>query len=305
MKIAVHKLGVVLVNYNGIEYNEACINSIRASDWSGEILVFCVDNDSQDGSPDRLIEQYGDEAWFRLIRIEENVGFSAANNAGLHEAVEAGCDLLMLLNNDTCIEKDMIKRLAACVEGKACIAAPKIYYWDRKDMIWSAGGCLTSVIKKPVSFGEGKRDTGQYGQEKECTCLNGCCMFLSAETFLRIGDMDEDFFLYYEDTEYCMRAMEKGIRLLYCPDAQMYHKVSASTGGSTSPACAYYISRNWPMCMGKRMEKWRFPLFLLYFLVNRAACFLLWGVRGRVDLVRAGLKGVVDFLAGRTGKYRE
>ena len=117
--------------------------------------------------------------------------------------------------------------------------------------------------------------------------------------------MDEDFFLYYEDTEYCMRAMEKGILLLYCPDAQMYHKVSASTGGSTSPACAYYISRNWPMCMGKRMEKWRFPLFLLYFLVNRAACFLLWGVRGRVDLVRAGARGAADFLAGRTGKYRE
>lgn len=305
MKIAVHKLGVVLVNYNGIEYNEACINSIRASDWSGEILVFCVDNDSQDGSPERLMERYGNEAWFHLIKMEENVGFSAANNAGLHEAVEVGCDLLMLLNNDTCIEKDMIRRLAACVEGKACIAAPKIYYWDQKDMIWSAGGYLTSVIKKPVSFGEGEKDTGQYGQEKECTCLNGCCMFLSAENFLRIGDMDEDFFLYYEDTEYCMRAMEKRIRLLYCPGAQMYHKVSASTGGSTSPACAYYISRNWPMCMGKRMEKWRFPFFLMYFLINRVACFLLWGVRGRVDLVRAGLKGVADFLAGRTGKYRE
>ena len=126
-------------------------------------------------------------------------------------------------------------------------------------------------------------------------------MFLSTETFLRIGNMDEDFFLYYEDTEYCMRAMEKGIRLLYCPDAVMYHKVSASTGGSTSPACAYYISRNWPVCMKKRMEKWRFPLFLLYFLVNRSACFLLWMVQGRKDLVGAGMKGMADFLAGRTG----
>ena len=295
------KLGVVLVNYNGIEYNEACINSICASDWNGEILVFCVDNNSQDGSPSRLQGRYGDKEWFHLIRMGKNAGFSAANNAGLHEAVEAGCNLLMILNNDTCIEKDTIRKLAACVEGKDCIAAPKICYWDRKDTIWSAGGYLTPVIKKPVSFGEGEKDTGQYGQEKECSCLNGCCMFLSTETYLRIGDMDEDFFLYYEDTEYCMRAMEKGIRLLYCPDAVMYHKVSASTGGSTSPACAYYISRNWPMCMKKRMEKWRFPLFLLYFLINRSACFLFWMVQGRKALVSAGMKGMADFLAGRTG----
>ena len=303
--MAEQKLGVVLVNYNGIEYNEACINSIRASDWNGEILIFCVDNGSKDGSPARLQELYGAEVWFHFIRMEKNVGFSAANNAGLHEAIAAGCDLLMLLNNDTCIEKDMIRRLVTYAEGKACIAAPKICYWDRKDTIWSAGGYLTSVIKKPVSFGEGEKDAGQYNQKKECSCLNGCCMLLSAQTFLQIGDMDEDFFLYYEDTEYCMRAMEKGIRLLYCPDARMYHKVSASTGGSTNPACAYYISRNWPMCMKKRMEKWRFPLFLLYFLINRSACFLLWGAQGRVELIRAGLKGMTDFMAKRVGEYRE
>lgn len=300
--IIMTKLGVVLVNYNGIEYNEACIESIRASDWDGEILIFCVDNDSQDGSPARLEECYGDEVWFHLIRMGKNTGFATANNRGLHEAVRAGCDCLMLLNNDTCIRKDMIRKLVAgalSVQGKACIVAPKIYYWDHKDTIWSAGGYLTSIVKKPVSRGEGEKDTGKYRKKKECTYLNGCCMFLPAETFLKIGDMDEDFFLYYEDTEYCMRAREKGIRLLYCPGAKMYHKVSASTGGSSSPACAYYISRNWPMCMRKRMEKWRFPLFLIYFLINRTACFLLWTVQGRGDLVRAGGAGVVDFLMGR------
>ena len=118
------KLGVVLVNYNGIEYNEACINSICAGDWKGEILVFCVDNNSQDASPSRLQERYGDKEWFRLIRLGKNTGFSAANNAGLHEAVEAGCNLLMILNNDTCIEKDMIRKLVAWVEGKDCICGP-------------------------------------------------------------------------------------------------------------------------------------------------------------------------------------
>ena len=137
--------------------NEACIESIRASDWDGEILIFCVDNDSQDGSPARLEECYGDEVWFHLIRMGKNTGFATANNRGLHEAVRAGCDCLMLLNNDTCIRKDMIRKLVAgalSVQGKACIVAPKIYYWDHKDTIWSAGGYLTSIVKKPVSRGE-------------------------------------------------------------------------------------------------------------------------------------------------------
>ena len=303
--MAVQKLGVILVNYNGIEYNEACINSILASEWEGDIRIFCVDNDSKDGSPARLLECYGSEPWFRLIRMERNSGFSAANNVGLCEAVEEGCDFLMLLNNDTCIEKGMIKKLVECTEGKFCIVAPKICYWDQRDIIWSAGGFLTPVIRKPGSYGEGKADTEVYDRQKECTCLNGCCMFMSSETFLRIGIMDEDFFLYYEDTEYCMRAMEKGCSLFYCSEAKMYHKVSASTGGSKSPACAYYISRNWPMCMRKRMEKVRFPLFFTYFLLNRLTCFLIWRMQGRGDLSRAGMRGVMDFLAGKTGKYKE
>lgn len=289
------KLGIVLVNYNGIDYNKECIDSIRQSDWNGDIQIYCVDNDSKDGSPDWLLEHYGGCEWFHLIYMGRNAGFSAANNVGLHKAAEAGCDYLMILNNDTCIERDMIRKIVECAEGKRCIVAPKIYYWDRRDTIWSAGGFLSPVIWKPGSFGENKKDTGAYGEKRECTCLNGCCMLFSVQAFLQIGDMDEDFFLYYEDTEYCIRATQRGVRLLYCPEAKMYHKVSASTGGKTSPACAYYISRNWPMCMKKRMKRARFALFFLYFLVNRAACFLVWGIRGRKDLVKAGILGMKDY----------
>lgn len=297
------KLGVVLVNYNGIKYNKACIDSIRESDWKGDIQIYCVDNASKDGSPDWLRKHYGEHEWFHLIEMGKNSGFSAANNTGLHMAVNAGCDYLMILNNDTCIERDMVRKLVERAEGKSCIVAPKICYWDRKDIIWSAGGFLSPIIWKPGSFGEGKRDAGDYDQEKECTCLNGCCMLFSAQTFLLAGDMNEDFFLYYEDTEYCLMAMARGIHLLYCPEAKMYHKVSASTGGRTSPDCAYYISRNWPMCMKKRMKKIRFALFIIYFLINRAACFCVWGMQGRKDLVKAGFRGIRDFQKKRVGKY--
>lgn len=299
----VQKLGVVLVNYNGIEYNETCINSIRASDWQGDIQIFVVDNDSMDGSPTRLLKCYGSEQWFHLIHMGRNAGFAGANNVGLRKAVEEGCNFLMLLNNDTCIEKDMIRELVECVEEKSCIVAPKIYYWDQRDVIWSAGGFLSPIIRKPRSFGENEKDTEIFNQKKECNYLNGCCMLFSAQTFHRMGNMDEDFFLYYEDTEYCMRAVEKGVQLFYCPKAKMYHRVSASTGGNDNPCCAYYISRNWPMCMKKRMKKYRFLLFSIYFCLNRIVCFSVWAFQGKRDMICAGIGGIKGFLLGKKGKY--
>lgn len=301
--MVVQKLGVILVNYNGIEYNEACINSIRASDWQGDIQIYVVDNDSIDGSPTRLLKCYGSERWFHIIFMGKNAGFSVANNVGLRKAVKEGCNFLMLLNNDTYIEKDMIRKLVECAEGKVCIVAPKIYYWDQKDVIWSAGGSLSPIIKKPRSFGENEKDTEIYNQKRECTYLNGCCMLFSAQTFHRVGDMDEDFFLYYEDTEYCMRAAERRVQLFYCPKARMYHKVSASTGGRSNPSCAYYISRNWPMCMKKRMKKFRFLLFGIYFCVNRIVCFSIWRFQGRKDMINAGIEGIIEFVSGKKGRY--
>lgn len=105
------------------------------------------------------------------------------------------------------------------------------------------------------------------------------------------GVLDERFFLYYEDTEYSFRLQKQGIAIWYCPQAVMYHKVGASTRGADSALCAYYIARNWLLCARPQLGR-RYPVFLLYYVINRTVCCLLWLLRGKGRL--SGLPGLAS-----------
>ena len=130
------KIAIILVNYNGKEYNEECIKSIFESSYKN-LEVIVVDNDSKDGSPELLREQFGEK--INLIMAGKNLGFSGANNIGIRKAIEDGCDYVVLLNNDTLIDKNLISNmLNASKEENDAVISPKIYYYDNKDIIWSA-----------------------------------------------------------------------------------------------------------------------------------------------------------------------
>jgi GT2 family glycosyltransferase len=79
---------------------------------------------------------------------------------------------------------------------------------------------------------------------KNCTFASGCCMMIKANTFKVVGLLDEDYFMYCEDTEFCIRLLKNGIRIKYIPTAKLWHKVSQSTGGSDSAFSTYYMTRN-------------------------------------------------------------
>ena len=144
-------------------------------------------------------------------------------------------------------------------------------------------------------------DHGQFDQNGNCEFANGCCLLLSKEITDRIGLLDERFFLYYEDTEYSLRAIKNGVRIQYCADARVYHKVNGSTKGNEKPENAYYITRNWLQCNRMHLGK-RFYLFCLYFLLNRMVWIILWSISGRKEMVTAVLKGIEDFKQCRLGR---
>lgn len=296
------KLAVILVNYNGKNYNKACIDSILAGSGMEELKIIVVDNASQDGSMCLLEEQYVGNERLELIRLDDNYGFSRANNEGIDRAKAWGADYVMLLNNDTEIASDMLLRLWKCARRHPdCMIVPKIYYSGDRKRIWSAGGSVSPVIKKVRHIGLDEMDSGQYDQEKEIGFATGCCLWIPMHVIEKAGTLDERFFLYYEDTEYSFRLHKLGIPIYYCPKAVMYHKVGASTKGADSPLCAYYIARNWLLCSRLHLGR-RYPLFLAYYALNRTACCLLWFVRGKRELVRATLCGIGDFRKGCFGR---
>lgn len=296
------KLAVILVNYNGKKYNTACMESLRAGHMDGRVKIIVVDNASTDGSMEILREHYGKDKDVELIILDDNYGFSYANNVGMKSALAWGADHVLLLNNDTEVRPDMLKRLRECADRHpGCVIAPKIYYSEERSRIWSAGGSFSRIIKKAGHIGLDETDVGQYNVEREIAFATGCCLWIPVEALREAGMLDERFFLYYEDTEYSLRLQKHGVRIYYCPEAVLYHKVGAGTGGADSPLCAYYIARNWLLCSRLHLGA-KYPLFLLYYAVNRTVCCLLWLLRGKWPLVKATWRGIRDYCKGKYGR---
>lgn len=296
------KLAVILVNYNGKQYNVTCIESLLRQRSGCEIKIVIVDNASQDDSMQIIQECFGGDSRIETILLDDNYGFSYANNIGIRRAKEWGADYVLLLNNDTEVREGLLSELLACAARHPnSMIAPKIYYSDHRNVIWSAGGAVSPIIRKVRHIGLDQEDKGQFERECRIGFATGCCLLLPREVIERAGFLDERFFLYYEDTEYCFRLRTMGIEIWYCPQAVVYHKVGASSKGADSPLCAYYIARNWLLCNREHLGG-RYPLFLVYYALNRTVCCLLWLLHGKKELVRATWKGIADYRSKHFGK---
>lgn len=308
------KIAVILVNYNGKQYNKACIESILDNIDSYEKYILVVDNASKDDSVAALRKEYyltekqgnnryvNQEKRIELLQLDDNYGFAAANNVGIRRAKELDADFVLLLNNDTEVATDMIVSLMECAaRHPGCMIVPKIYYSDDRKRIWSAGGSVSPIIKKVSHDGLNQIDTGQFELERKIQFATGCCLLLPMEVIEKAGELEESFFLYYEDTEYSFRLRENGIGIYYCPKAYLYHKVGASSKGADSPLCAYYISRNWLLCNRKHLKA-AYPVFMIYYMINRAGCCLLWLAKGKGTLARAALRGICDYRRKKFGR---
>lgn len=300
------KICVILVNYNGKKYNDNCLSSIFASTIADWIQVVVVDNASSDGSVESLQENWGSDNRVHIIRSGENSGFAKANNIGLRWAREQGIKYYLLLNNDTEIAADAIEQMWNCHKEKGCIVTPRIYYADQRDVLWSAGGRFTPVMKKPVQIGLNQKDSGEYAHSQECGFANGCALFLDEKILEKTGLLDESFFLYYEDTEFSMRAHKKGIPIYYCAQAKVYHKVNGSTKGNQSEANVYYITRNW-LIYAKMHLGWERVLFWPYFMLNRLAWGLIWLLQGKPQMIGVMISGIKDYMIWRDkpGQYHD
>lgn len=299
------KISVILVNYNGGDYNDNCMMSVFASTIKERLEVIVVDNGSTDGSLEDLEARWGEDGRVHILPLEQNYGFSRANNEGIKWALAQGRKYFLLLNNDTEIEADTIELLEACYRETEGIVVPKVLYADRPETIWCAGGTFSRIIRKAAQRGLNEIDKGQYDKSCNCDFANGCCMFLSDKIIDKLGFLDERFFLYYEDTEYSLRAEKKDVPVRYCAEAKIYHKVNGSTKGNEKPDNAYYITRNWLLCNQMHMTAGRFLLFRMYFVLNRTAWALIWLSQGKRDMVRAVFRGFRDFKGKKYGKFEK
>ena len=232
---------IVIVNWNGWQDTLACIQSCKAQEYP-DFRIIVVDNGSADDSLGRIRDAFPE---VRLIGTGANLGFAGGNNVGIRVALDEGAAYVWLLNNDTVIEPGA---LAALVE--ACAADPlvgaagsKITYYDRQDVLWYAGGEITKE-GHTRHRGLDEPDRGLYDVTEETDFITGCSLLVTAEAFEQVGLMNEQYFLYWEETELDWRMRAAGFKLMYVPQSVVRHKVAGSLGESWEERQTEYLVRN-------------------------------------------------------------
>jgi GT2 family glycosyltransferase len=226
---------VIIPNWNGAEHLPTCLDSLQAQTFT-DFETIVADNDSTDGSLALLERDY---PAVRVLALDENRGFAGACNAGMRAAQG---ELIVLLNNDTEADPRWLTEVVAAFERhpEAGMVASKMLLFDQRDVFHTAGD-FYRVDGQPGNRGVWQRDEGQYDEEEY---VFGACGGSAAyrRTMLdQIGLLDEDFFYSCEDVDLAWRAQLTGWRCVYAPRAVVYHKLSATGGGTTA---SFYDGRN-------------------------------------------------------------
>jgi len=230
-------ISIIIPNWNGCVDLKDCLASVAVQRYNHfEIIV--VDNGSNDDSVSFICDNYPD---VKLILNSRNFGFAHAVNQGIN--VSQG-DYVALLNNDTIVDPGWIVELVSVMESDERIgmAAPKILKYDNRDLIDSAG---VGIYPDGMSRGRGmlEKDNGQFNSREEILLPSGCAALYRKKMLDEIGEFDETFFAYGEDTDLGLRSRKAGWSAVYVPESVVFHKYSA-TSGAASSLKAFYAERN-------------------------------------------------------------
>jgi GT2 family glycosyltransferase len=227
-------LSIVIVSFNARADLEACLLSLRQAPSSMDHEIIVADNASTDGSAEAAERIPG----VRVIRMDRNAGFSAANNAAIRESRG---DLLLLLNSDTLVPPGALDRLVARLQATdiAAIAGPRLVDGDGRPEL-SFGRMIS-----PLNELWQKRRTAQWIQvetarERFVDWVSGACLLVRRADAEAVGLLDERFFLYTEDVDFCHAVRQRGRRVLFTPAAEITHLRGRSRASQPDASRAAY-----------------------------------------------------------------
>ena len=298
----------MILTWNGLKDTLLVLKDVGELSSDGiDYETIVVDNGSSDGTQEALKGYKLPNMKFKFVETGRNLGFAGGNNVGIKKALREGADLVLLLNNDVILKKNLITQLTkdALSDPKIGVVSPKMYFAKgfefhknryKKDqkgkVIWYAGGDIDWDNVYSSHHGVDEVDRGQYEKIDDTDFANGACALIKKEVFKKVGYLDEKFFLYWEDADFSQRARLAGFRIIYTPKTHLWHKVSVATGGSGSPSNDYFLIRN-RLIFGFRYARAWTKLALI-----RDSFRIL--MKGR----SWQKKGILDFYLGRWGKGR-
>lgn len=298
-------VAIILLSYGRAHDTIECIQTIERSTFT-DYDIIVVDNASPDGAADSVMSAC---PRITLFRNERNLGFAEGNNVGIRAALERKAQYILILNNDTVVEPDMLGRLVKAAGAHSGVGAvgAKILYADAPATIWYAGGSLHLQSATAAHHGIGLQNTSAFDQPAACTFITGCAMLVPAKVWRRVGLFDAAFFAYLEDADFCHRVRKAGFTLWYEPSAVLYHKVSSTTTWD-SPAYTYLNLRNKILFLRKHCLPWAWlagiPGTVYYILRQASRAVLLKRSRPALKAVVFGLMDGLSSAGVRHGAGR-
>ncbi len=260
----IKRVGIVILNYNGKDVLPGLLESLTKIDYRN-FRVFLIDNHSEDDSIVQARDNYSNKLPLEIIENEENLLFSKGNNVGIKSAVNWEADYIIPLNNDTVVPPKMIDELVEFMERQPNIGivGPMIHFFEPGNTIWGAGGMVNIWWGLVRHRGIREKDNGQFSEPAKVDYVSGAALMARTEVFTRLNMLDESFPMYYEDTDFCYRAGNRGYETWYVPTSSLIHLVSVAAGGQAS---RFKITRRFSAGMKffARHAKWyQWPTILL------------------------------------------
>jgi GT2 family glycosyltransferase len=302
------KVSAIILNWNRANDTLECLDSLQKLIINNfKLKIIVVDNGSTDNSAKKIKKYFTDHqktnTEYLLIENENNLGFAAGNNIGINHALKENSNYVMLLNNDTIVDKNLVNTMLKYMQEnpRTGLVSPKIYFakgfefhkkYKKSDLgkiIWYAGGRIDWNNIYGSNVGVDEIDKNQYSAATKTDFATGACVFCRAETLKKIGLFNEKYFAYFEDADLSIRASQAGWNVVYYPDTHLWHKVSQSSGIG-SELNDYFITRN-RLLFGINYASLRTKLALY-----KESIRLL--IKGR----KWQKQGVKDYYLGRFGK---
>jgi len=304
------RLDVVVLTYNGLADTQKCLASLAGeSGQDPNTRIVLVDNGSTDGTADAVAGQF---PGCEIVRVEENAGPAHGNNVGIEHVMRRGTDWVVLLNNDTTVTPDFL----ACVRGMAehpqgcSVLGPVINYMDEPEILMTDGvrfnppGYMGFFERVPVPLSD-----AWPAPVTDVDVVNACCIMVEADVFRKIGLFDEAFFIYHDETDFCLRAKLAGFRVGVFGRQLVWHKGSRSFVATGKRFQRYYDARNLGFLVkryGGRLPGSRGRLAsAAVYLRHMYHRYCVEREHDQPVAADAVIEGLNDAFAGRTGRHSE
>ena len=218
------KVTIIILTWNGLEYTKRCLETLRNKTEFQNYAVMVVDNGSTDGS----VEYLRSIPWIRCIENSDNRGFTRANNQAI-ALCDDGSDVVLLNNDTEVIQDDWLTQLQRSAYKSPDIGIVGARLRQPGGMLQHAGTYMPIDTFWGQQIGSLEKDINQYNSDAEVEGVVFACAYIKREVLNKVGLLDEDYFSYFEDTDYCLKAKRQGFKIICCGSATLIHHENTST----------------------------------------------------------------------------